>query len=890
MGDDLRQWFNRLGAWLRPRRWRREFEEELNAHLALLAEEHRRWGLAPEAADRLARVELGGREQLLEAHRELRGFRWAEDFLRDLRQGFRQLRRHRGFAAIALLTLALGVGVNTVIFSLLQRELGQPLPYPHSESLLTIAQTDSSRANPIDELVNAGVFQLWQKQAPAFENMSLLEARGYILTGQGPARVLHAARVSSDFLATLGAQPLLGRSFTAAEEIRGQDHEVLLTWPLWQQLFHGSPRAIGRQLTLNGKLYAVIGILPRGFYLPRLGRLMGPFSSAHSTPPIELFKPLGLQKWERKVCACIMNFIALGRLRPGVSLFQASEQLDLVQQRIAAGLHISARRHLGILLTTLQRALIDSYRPGLYLLAAGAGLLLLLIAVNLANLLLARNSGRLHEMAVRSSLGAGRGRLLCQLLSEMLWLITGGGFLGIVLSWAGIRLLADDAAAIGLPRLAGMRPNVPDLAFALAAALAVGAVFVLPPTLRLLRQAAPETLQVSQSTIASHRQSLRLREWLSGAEIALSALLLAGAMLLAVSLAQVLRANRIMLTRHALTLDLAAPLNHDRTGVERLRFYRTVLRRVRRLGDVRAAGLISQLPLEGQTWTSVVRFLGQPAKPRHEGNFRFISPGYFRAAGIPLLSGGTLTPHRGDVAIISENVVRQVLGGRNPIGMQVRESGSKQRWLRVVGVAADVRASPEKPAPLMIYEPYQDWPWYDYTLVLRTAGNWRAVASSLPALIRRVDPATPLRPARSLAAIVNSATHTRRFQTLLATGYALAAALLAALGLYGVLAATVALRRHEIAIRMALGADAAQVRRLVLLQIVRMLGAGLAAGLVLSVLLARLLASLLYGVSPFNPWVYLGVALGLALMALLAGYWPARQASRLDPARILHAE
>ena len=892
MLESPRQFLSRLIARLHPRRWEREFDEELEAHLALLIEEYRRQGLPPEEAGRRARVKLGGSEQLRECRREQRRRLWGGDFLRDLRQSRRLLRRNPAFAVVALVTLALGLGAATILFSLIQRELWQPLPYPHASRLVAISlryRTDSRQG--VSSLVNAGMFQIWQRQATHFQHMSLLEARGLILTGRGRAQIIPAARVSANFFRTLGAPLRLGRAFTPAEELQGQDHEVILAWPLWRRLFSASAASLGARLVLNGTLYTVVGVLPRGFYLPRLGRLAGQFGSSQATPPIQMFFPLGLAGWETHLCICDQNFIALGRLRPGISPVAAGRQLDLINRRILASLHES-KIHTQTFLTPLQRVLTAPYRSGLLLIAIGAGLLLLLIALNLANLLLARNSGRLHEMAVRSAVGAGRGRLLRQLLSEMVWLLAAGFALGLLLAWAGLRLLAADTA-IGLPRLGGLHLTPAGWAFAGVVTLLAGALFILPPTLHLLRQAAPESLQVSQSTIASHRHSLHLREWLSGTEIALSALLLTTALLLAASLRQVLRVNRALDTHRVLTLKVVAPLSHGRLAqadAQRLQFFRQVLDRVRRLGDVRAAGWISQLPLEGQTWTSGIQFFGLPARPRHEGNFRFISPDYFRAAGIPLVAGTTLPPDRADVAIISENVVRQVLGGRNPIGMKIMESGEQHVWLRVVGVAADVRADPEKPAPLMIYQPMQDWPGIDYSLVVRTAGNWRRLAGSLPPLIWSLDSNEPLPPAAALSHLVSAATHTRRFQAQLAGAYALAAALLAALGLYGVLSASVVLRRHEIAIRMALGADADAIRRLVLRHTLRLLGFGLTSGLLLAALLASSLSSLLYQVSPMNPSIYLAVALGLSVIALAAGAWPARQAGRLDPARLLHAE
>lgn len=892
----------RMLSWLRNlcrrRAVERELEQEIQTSVALLTQEKMKLGLAPADARHAALLELGGIEQVKEEVRAAHAGRWLEDGARDIRYAGRTLAKSPGFTCIAILTLGLGLGAATIIVSLLQRELWQPLPDPHSQRVMAVSIRFSVRGLPgMSPLVNAGFFQRWQQQAPGFQSLSLLQGQGMILTGHGQAQDLHAARVSASLFATLGIHLELGRTFTPAEERQGRDHEVILTWPLWQRLFQGSPRALGSQLTLNGNLYSVIGVLPRGFYLPRLGRLMGQYASSQATPPVEMFNPLGLQKWEKLACPCDMNFIALGRLRAGVTPRQASAQLDLINQRILSGLHLTKVR-VKTQLTPLQSIITKPYRRGLLLLALGAVILLLLIAINLANLLLARNSARVHEMAVRSALGAGRERLLRQMLVEMLVQVGAGMVLGLGVAWMGVRLLAADAA-IGLPRLAGLRFTPVDLAFLLAAGAAVSALFILPPTFRLLRQAAPESLPASQGTIASHRQSLRLREWLSGAEIALSTLLLSTAVLLAVSLAQVLRVNRMLDSNRALTLKLVVPPSMQYKNAQWLQFYREVLERVRDLGNVQAAGLISQLPLQGQAWPSnvigerlepAVDFQGLPVRPPHQGNFRFISSGYFRAAGIPILAGTSWPPNRRDVAVVSESVVRQVLGGRNPIGMRINGFNQQHELLQVVGVAADVRANPEQPASLTVYEPYQDWSYQDLSLVVRTKGNWRQLAGSLGAVVRGISPDIPLRPPQPLSHLVSAATHARRFQTMLAIGYALAAALLAALGLYGVLAASVTLRRHEIAIRMALGANRAVVHRLVLRQIVRLLLYGLAAGLGCALLLARFLAGVLYGVSAFNPWVYLGVAAVLGLIALAAGSWPARQASRLDPARILHAE
>ncbi len=806
----------------------------------------------------------------------------------DLRTAWRSLRRAPAFSLLAIAILALGIGVSTTIFTLLQRVVLQPLPYPHASRLLNIWERDTFAPPQYPNFpVNAGNFQDWQKHCPGFEHLAMIENTGLVLTGHGRPLRLHAARVTSQLFPMLGVRPYLGTFFTPAENVRGKDHEVVLRYGLWQRLFHGNPNAIGKTLILNQTVYRVVGVLPRNFYLPGY-RWLFPMTIPGNSPQFQLFKPYGYKAFEMKAGEGDFNDVVLAEMKPGVSLAQARAQLDTAESRITQRYHAAGR--LSVKIIPLQSAVSRQARRGLWLLMAGAGMLLLLVCVNLANLLLARNSARMAEFAIRGALGAGRARLLRTITLEALLLAFAGGALGTVVSAILLPLLVAQARW-SMPRLEHLTLNAPVFIFALLASILAGILSGLWPALRLSKLSPARWIQSGGRTASEGKQSLRAREWLTASEIALSTTLLIGALLLSVSLMKVLQANRVFLTQRVVSLyvpGLAHASLQQNHG-----FFRSVLNKVEALPGVTSASLINHLPLHGEDNVDGLRIKGRPYDPHHiiPLNVRYISGHYFQSLGIPLIQGAAFTPGRKNVVIISYNIERQYFHGRNPIGQLISQHLGKPQWSRIVGVAADIRADAARPAPLTAYFPYFARTYYgNMRLVVRYGGSPQALEAGLRQAIWSLNPQIPLPPPRTLAHVVMQAARPRSFEALLTGGFALGAALLAGLGLYGVIAAGVSLRRREIAIRMALGATPRKIRSLVLGRLGMLTGCGLAAGLIAAWLLMRLLSSLLYGVSPSNFWVYLGAAAGLAMIAILAGLLPARGASRTDPGQALHAE
>ncbi len=806
----------------------------------------------------------------------------------DLRTALRSLRRAPGFSLLAIAILALGIGVNTTIFTLVERVIFQSLPYPHANRLINIWERDTFAPPQYPNLpVNTGNFQYWKKHCPGFEHMAAIGPTGLTLTGHGQPMLLRTARVTSQLLPMLGVRPYLGTFFTPAENTRGQDHEVVLRYGLWQRLFHGNPNAVGKTLILDATVYRVAGVLPRNFYLPG-SRWLYPITIPGNGPRFQMLKPYGYRPYEMKAGEGDFNDVVLAEMRPGVTLAQARAQLDTAESQISQSQHTYGK--LSVKIMPLQSAVGRLARRGLWLLMAGAGMLLLLVCVNLANLLLARNSARMPEFAIRGAIGASRGRLLRQLTLEALLLALAGGALGTFLSAILLPLLVAQARW-SMPRLEHLAWSGPVWVFALLTTILAGVLSGLWPALRLSKLSPARWIQSGGRTASEGKQSLRAREWLTTSEIALSTMLLIGALLLSVSLMKVLQANRIFLTQRVVSLAIPEPNPASLRQVRQ--FFRNVLTKVSALPGVSSAGLTSHLPLHGQSDIDGLRIQGQPYDPHHiiPLNVREVSGHYFQSLGIHLIQGAAFTPNQKNVVIISDNIERQCFHGHDPVGQQISKSIDKPQWARIVGVAADVRADAARPAPLTAYYPYFTSGYRGgMRLLVRASGSPQALDASLRQAIWSLNPEVPLRPPRTLAHLVLQATRPRSFEAMLTGSFALGAALLAGLGLYGVIATGVSLRRREIAIRMALGATPQNIRRLVLGRLGMLTACGLAVGLIGAWLLTRLLSSLLYGVSASNPWIYLGAAAGFAAIAIVAGLLPAHGASRTDPGQALHAE
>ncbi|HEV2616617.1 MAG TPA: ABC transporter permease [Candidatus Acidoferrales bacterium] len=872
-----------------------DMDEELRAHIQSRADDLERSGLPRVEAERRARVEFGGYQKFKEECREALGAHFLETLLQDLRFALRMLRKSPGFTAVAVLTLALGIGANTAIFSMVNGIILRTLSYRQPQQLYVVNEnvpqlTSQSPWGPWFP-VNPANFLLWQGHCPAISSMALIEAVTFNLTGQGIPRQVNAARISANFFSLMGIRPQLGRTFLPQEDQLGRDHEVILTAQFWREVFNANPGIIGKSIILDNSSYIVVGVAPESFRFPEISHL--------GTDTPEIFKPIGFRPWESWAGLGGFNFDVIARLKPGASPSQALAQIDVVEARIAQ----NGDAHRGIApgqfdlkatLRPLKTAILGQAQSALWMLMIAAGFVLLIICVNLANLMLVRNIARTHEVAVRSALGASRQRLLRQFFVEGLILAACGGLAGLLFARVALQALVGNAP-FSIPRVGEIQIDPRVLLFAVGVTFATSVLFALLPTSRLSKTSPLEALTSSGRIAGGGPQSVRLRSGLVVSQIALCGVLLAGALLLIASLAHVQRANQWMDEKHVLALDITIPPNESNSVQHAGEFLSNILARVRALPGVQSAGFTSKLPLQGTSFGDDIDFREAPEsrdKPRL-GQFRFVSPGYFQAIGLPLIKGRSLleSDHGKDVALISETVAEKFLPGRDPIGMHLLWAGDGAPKPReIIGVVGDVRNTSDQLPVTAVYLP--SWTYYQSgeALVVRTAMEPSAAAASIRRAIWNVDPEVAIPRERTLETVVSTSEAARRYESFLAGIFAGFAVLLAALGLYGVLSYSVGQRTHEIGIRVALGAQRGDVMRLVVGQGTKLALFGAGIGILAALGLTRLMAGLLFGISATDPLTFAAVAIVLVSVALVACYIPARRAMRVDPMVALRYE
>ncbi len=863
----------KFGALFHKERAEQELDAEMKFHLEKQIERNIAQGMSAEGARYAALRQFGPVEAIKEECRQNRATYFAETLLADLRFGVRQLRRNPGFTIVAVLTLALGIGANTAIFSMVNGILLRALPYPQPQRLYTINEVvpQWGRFFGPSFPVNSGNFFLWRRST-AFSGLTEFVAATFSLTGIGRPRQVHGAVVLSNLFAVLGVQPELGRTFLPEENQPGHDHEVILTHALAQQLFGSNAHILGKAIDLNGEPHTIVGVLPANFRFPKL---------LAESP--QLFKPFGIGDYDSGAQPGLgdFNYTVIARLKPGVSAKQALAQINVIEAQIAK--KDSSGFSLYAIMQPLKMVIVGPVERALWTLVAAAALVLLIICVNLANLMLVKNTGRAREVAVRSALGATRRRLGRQLLTQAIILAAAGGGLGLLVASWGLDLLVRNAP-LAIPRLTEIRIDAQVLWFTLGISVVAALLFALLPALRLARVAPAEVLKSAGPAVGRGKSSARLRGGLVVGEIALCGVLLAGALLLIESLAHVARANQWMDEQHVLAAELKAPPNEYPTSAQKARFYSNVAEKVRELPGVERAGFTSSLPLSGEYWGDDIDFREAPRPPGSVkgGEFAFISPGYFSAIGLPLIKGRLLSESDlgKDVALISESVARRVLPGHNPIGMHLIW---RKKAREVIGVVGDVRTAPDKPPILGIYLPIWSHARPDEILVVRTAMDPRAASGAIRRAVWSVDPQVAIPREETLKTIVQTSEAPRRYETFLGALFGAIAVLLAALGLYGVISYSVSQRTHEIGIRMALGAQKGDILRMVIGQGLKLTLIGVAIGIVGALGLTRFLSSLLYGVKPTDPATFFAASLILTGVALLACYIPARRAANVDP-------
>ena len=806
-------------------------------------------------------------------------------FLQDLRYAARTLRKSPGYAAVALATLALGIGANTAIFSVLDTVLLRPLPYAGGDRIVMVGDR-TSPGGPANNVGYATYVELRDRNR-TFESMAAVRSWQPTLVADGVAELLPGMRVSANYFSMLGVRPALGRDFRPEDDRPDTRRVLILSDGLWRGTFGADPSVVGRVIRLDGQSFRVIGVLPPDYE---------PLLSSRYYKPARLWAPIGYELGQPQACHSCQHLKAVGRLAPGVTLAQARGDLDAVRRQLASA-HPQDYGEGSMDAVPLSRELTSGLRTPLVVLVGAVGFVLLIACANVANLTLARSLRRGPELAIRSALGASRGRLVRQLFAESLVLCAAGGALGLLLAGflqsALLRL-----APITLPRADQIAIDGRVLGFAALASLAAAFLSGGVPALRASSGRLTGAL-VADSRGSAGSGVSRVRSILTVAELALAVVLVAGAFLMVRSMARLLDAPFGFSTERVLTLGLATPVEAE-TDPAIVAYQERLLERVRALPDVEAAALVSQIPLggNGDSYGFHVEGRMRPNPAEDPSVERYsVTPDYFRAMNVPLRRGRAFTHEdRADspaVMIVSESTARTLFAGRDPIGERVRIGAHDEGpWRTIVGVAGDVRHVDVALAPTpQMYLPQSQVTDGMLTLVVRARSTDPArLTASIRDAVRGLDPGVPIYDVASMGERVARSAAPRRFVMRLLAAFALAALALAALGLYGVVAHSVGQRTREIGIRMALGATPRDIARLVLVGGSGLIAAGLAAGLLGAFGATRFLSAILYEVRPADPVSLAAASALLALVAVAAHWLPARRASRIDPIAALKAE
>ncbi|HJQ26105.1 MAG TPA: ABC transporter permease [Blastocatellia bacterium] len=880
------------------RRRDEELDEEIRAHLEMAVRERMERGETAEQARRAVLREFGNVGLVKEVTREMWGWGWLEQLGQDLRFGARMLIKRPGFAFVAVLTLALGIGANTAIFSVVNAVLLRPLPYAEPERLVFIYDAWPGGRISKSPLMEAEFLRL-RDEAGSLEQVSLYTTATLTLTGAGEPERVACGTASGDLFAALGVPMALGRTFMREEEPRGRGHVVILSHGFWERKFAGAQGAIGQALTLDGRSYTIIGVLPQGFKSP---------PELQADTAIELWLPPGYNL-AGPCCSHGLNVVA--RLRGGQTLAQAQAEADTimagVQRDYPDGFPKDGVKRATI--RPLEQEIVGDLRRPLWVLLAAVLFVLLIACANVANLLLARSETRQKEIALRTALGAGRSRIIRQLLAESLLLAIIGGGMGLLLASLGLRLLP----VIGsekIPRLQEVALDVRVLGFTLLVSLLTSVVFGLVPAYQAVKFDLQTALKEGGRAAASARGRSRLRAALVIAEVALSLVLLVGAGLLIKSFWRLRQIDTGFRAEQVLTLRLFPPASAYPDDQHVAAFYEELLRRVRSLPGVTDAAVVDAVPLGDRSGGTVLEVEGRPVElsALNSAGWRVVSPDYFRTLGVRLLRGRFLEDadqgQAKPVAVINETLARAHWPDKEPLGQRIRllnrpPGFATTAFLTVVGVVADVKnegltqaAGQEVYVPLRQREAAIDGMGLErqMSLAVRTSGEPLELAKVIRQEVGAVDPSVPVASVRTMEQILATVTVQPRFNMILLGIFAAVALVMASVGIYGVLSYSVTQRTQEIGIRLALGARQGDVLKMVVSQGMLLALTGMVIGVASSFALTRLMAGLLYGVSATDPLTFAAIAFLLGGVALLACYLPARRAAKVDPMTALRYE
>jgi putative ABC transport system permease protein len=890
--NTIGQLWRRLLSLLRRGRYEREMEDEMRFHLEMQIEQNLEAGMATEEARYAARRQFGNQTWLKEVSRGMWSLNSIETLIQDLRYGVRTLMKSPGFAFVAVLTLALGIGANTAIFSVVNTTLLRPLPYPQPEQLVLIEERGRNMTGMSVAYPN---FLDYREQNQVFSRMAAYRWRSLDLTGTGEPERVGGFEVSAGFFETLGIRPIHGRAMRPEEDIDGAQPVVVIGHDLWSRRFNSDPNLVGSSVTLSGVSYTVIGVMPPGFRF--------------FTADAQLWTPLGLRARSMMDRGDHQELTALARLKPGVQIDRARADLGAIAQRLELQ-YKTTNEGVGVNINSLTEEVVGNIRPTLRMLFGAVGFTLLIACANVANLLLARAAARRKEIAVRAALGAGRSRLIRQLLTESALMAVISGALGIALAYWTVGLMKTTSFVSGsLPRAEEINIDALALTFTLALSLLTGIIFGLAPAFQASRADVHEALKEGWTGAAGGFSRNRVRSLLVVVEIALALVVLIGGGLMLQSFIRLMRIDPGFKPDDALVMDVTLPPARYPAGESQTAFYQRLLERIGKLPGVQAAGLASPLPFSGASSQSRAIQDGVPFARENTvlSDFYTVSPDYFQAMGIRLIRGRSFTERDTESApltiVVDEMMAQRFWPNQDPIGKRMAfELISREnepplpRWREVIGVVGHVKHyGLTAESRQQLYVSYLQMPLYNQgrspqmSLILRAPDAPSFISAARNAILA-LDRNLPAYNVRTLDQDLSNSVARARLSMWLMGAFALMGLFLAASGIFGLVSYTVTQRRHEIGVRRALGAQTRDVMRLIVGQGMRLALAGIALGLVASFGLTRLMSNLLVGVDATDPLTFGVIALLLLLVSLVAALVPARRATKVDPMIALRIE
>jgi predicted permease len=889
---------SRCTALFRSRKLDADLDEELRAHIDLAIEENRGRGMNEQHARTAALRAFGGVAQIRETYRVQRGLPRLEQAARDIRYAVRQLRRSPGFALVAILTLALGIGAATSVFSVVNAVLLKPFAFRDPDRLVIMRETEDEASNHHLAIPdNYRHFLRLKKAATTLEDAAIFHQAGLSVSPSGEhPRIVGAVTASPNLFRLLGVQPILGRGFVDSDAQKGAESVVVLSYEGWQTFFAGDPKAIGQTLRIGGQPTTVIGVLPPSLRFPQIA-LAPKIAFQEAARDALLFQPMVPSEHDLNTDSGNFNYKVIARLKHDVILSRATAELEGLQEAHTLSAHLPI--HLGIAITPLAKDVTSGISGALWLLFAAVGAVLLIACVNLANLQLARAVNAERETAVRAALGASRGQLVRSRLTESLVLAFAGGAAGTALAFGGVRLLLAMAPA-DIPRLDDVRVSLPVLIFSAGLSIAAAIVFGMLPALRSLRVAPQAALQANSTRAANTQESQRTRSLMVAAQVACTIVLLIVTSLALRSFSHLMRQNRgFDSSRVTLAqVDLFAPQYGDFSGTTtaKLIFTDHALAALNRLPGVQSVALTSATPLTGETWVDTLNRPDHPIPPAEQPpiNVRFINQDYLSTMQIPLVSGRNIVaadranPY---VALISERTAREAFPGEDPVGKKINPIAPDDNHpVTVIGVVADTRINGLKDTAAMVYVPYWSFTPWTLSFLVRSSQPSDAMIPEMRRAIWQIDPLVAIPTLKSMDDQVSDSVATDRFQTIVLSAFGAAALLLALLGVYGVLAYSVTLRQQEFGIRIALGSGKSALIGLVLRQAAQPVLLGTGVGLTIALIALRWMRSLLYQTPVMDPLAVGGSVLLLVVAAGIAAIVPARRAASTDPMRALRTE